>query len=641
MRAHSSPIVVGSSISERTRLTAAGVGVWVLGFAAVLYLAVRGGGYDAVIRGETGIALWWIALVGCAAGVLGVAGIGRRAWVAVGLLAAFAAWSGLSAIWSESGEGSVAAAGAIATYAGALMLALLVVRPDTRGRLVQGVACAIAVVGGLAVLSRLHPVWFGADETTSFLPSARPRLSYPLNYWNGLAALMAMGLPLLIDQAARARSVVGQAASAGAIPVLVLTIAMTLSRGGALAAGVGLVFAFVLVRPLVAGALTIANAALGSAILVTAYSQRQELGEPVTGPVAQSQADELLIYIAVVCAGVSLIQAGTVLFLRSARRSNRLAVSPRRLAAVLGVVAVVGFVVAGGLGEASRTWQEFKQPSVAGNATSERLSSASGNGRYQYWSSAGDAWAENPLIGIGAGSWELWWARNGDLPGHVLNAHSLLAETLAETGIIGLALLVGFLALLLLGCVRRARRPDDAAGAAGAAGALAAFSVAGAVDWIWQVPVLPIAAVLIAGATLADGSGVASRRARLAVVALAVPALLVIVVPWASTAAIRRSQEDAQANRVTAALSAANDAQSVQPYAATPLLQQALVLEQQGRLAAAARAAQLAERKEPTNWRAPFVRARIESGRGNVAAALRAFRRARSLNKTSSILGRP
>jgi len=51
-------------------------GAWVLTFAPVLYLGLRGGGYDAVVRGEVGIAVWWLLAVGALAGlsVLAVGG---------------------------------------------------------------------------------------------------------------------------------------------------------------------------------------------------------------------------------------------------------------------------------------------------------------------------------------------------------------------------------------------------------------------------------------------------------------------------------------------------------------------------------------------------------------------------------------
>lgn len=52
-------------------------GAWLLAFAPVLYLGLRGGGYDAVVRGEIGIAVWWLLAAGALAGVLLVVRSGR------------------------------------------------------------------------------------------------------------------------------------------------------------------------------------------------------------------------------------------------------------------------------------------------------------------------------------------------------------------------------------------------------------------------------------------------------------------------------------------------------------------------------------------------------------------------------------
>lgn len=91
---------------------------WLLPVALVAYLGLRGGGYDTVVRSEVGIADWWIVLLGAAAAVLPVARLGAPAWVGLGLLAAFAVWTGLSLGWTESDERTVAELGKLAAYVG-------------------------------------------------------------------------------------------------------------------------------------------------------------------------------------------------------------------------------------------------------------------------------------------------------------------------------------------------------------------------------------------------------------------------------------------------------------------------------------------------------------------------------------------
>ena len=71
------------------------------------------------------------------------------------------------------------------------------------------------LVAGLAVLSRLQPGLFPANETGAFLDIARSRLNWPLNYWNGLAAFCALGVPLALALAAGHRHVAVRALERG------------------------------------------------------------------------------------------------------------------------------------------------------------------------------------------------------------------------------------------------------------------------------------------------------------------------------------------------------------------------------------------------------------------------------------------
>ena len=49
--------------------------------------------------------------------------------------------------------------------------------------------------------ARLHPAWFPANDQATYLHNTE-RLAYPLNYWNALAALMAIGVPYELATAA-------------------------------------------------------------------------------------------------------------------------------------------------------------------------------------------------------------------------------------------------------------------------------------------------------------------------------------------------------------------------------------------------------------------------------------------------------
>src|SRR5947209_5859738 len=78
------------------------VGAWTLGFAPVLYLALRGGGYDIVVRSEVGLAAWWVVVLGVLFGALPPNRIGRLGWACTGLLGGFVLWTGAASGWSAS-----------------------------------------------------------------------------------------------------------------------------------------------------------------------------------------------------------------------------------------------------------------------------------------------------------------------------------------------------------------------------------------------------------------------------------------------------------------------------------------------------------------------------------------------------------
>src|SRR5690349_11693111 len=113
--------------SWRTRLDPAGIAAWLLGAAPVLYLGFENGGFDPDQRGAAGLLVWWILLLAAAAGLIPSLRQGRSPLVLVGLLAAFALWTGLAAGWSESSERTVIELARVVTYLGLFILALVAV----------------------------------------------------------------------------------------------------------------------------------------------------------------------------------------------------------------------------------------------------------------------------------------------------------------------------------------------------------------------------------------------------------------------------------------------------------------------------------------------------------------------------------
>src|SRR5690606_5943081 len=149
-------------------------------------------------------------------------------------------------------------------------LALFAGGRDALRRTVGALATAIALIAGLALLSRLQPSLFPADPSPEFMPSIQERLNYPLNYWNGLAGLVAMGVPLLLWGATAARPILARALATAALPLAALTIVLTLSRAGAAAAVIAVLALLALHPRRLALLPSLALAGVGSAILIAA-----------------------------------------------------------------------------------------------------------------------------------------------------------------------------------------------------------------------------------------------------------------------------------------------------------------------------------------------------------------------------------
>lgn len=625
-------------------------------FVLVVYLALEGGGYDEVVRSQVGMAVWWIVLLGAAVGLLPAARLPWSARIGGGLMLAFACWTALGISWSESSERSFIEVARVLTYLGVFALALLMQSRDSLRRAVAGVGAAIALIGVLALLSRLHPAWFPRDVTAQILPVARARLNYPLNYWNGLAALMAVGVPLLLGLALRARHLVTRALAAAAIPMVSLTAFYTLSRGGAAEIALGLIVFFAIYPRRVAAVVAAVPAALGAAVLIVAATQRDALQQGLGGSHALSQGNEMFAMTIVVCAGVALLGAAIGLAERhqlGPRPSVSRPVGHAALAALL-TAAIIAFLALGGPGKLGAAWRDFKKPPVGeGLGTSPaRLISSTGSGRYQLWSSALRADATAPATGIGPGTFEYWEERDGAIPAFVRNAHSLYFETLAELGVVGLVVVAGLVLWVLgIGVTRAVRSGSETrrSWVAIATAACAAFVASTAVDWTWQLAVLPVAFLLLAAAILGPDAESSSNRSQsrfrrgfppvgrpiLAVGALG--AIVAIAIPLAGTTQVRASQDAVRSNHLDAALKDARQAEAIQPYSATAHLQEGLVLERQGDLSDAAAAVRQASEDESTNWRTWLTLSRIDAERGRAHQAVTEYRKARSLNPLSQL----
>jgi len=428
------------------------------------------------------------------------------------------------------------------------------------------VTTGLAIVAGLAVLSRLHPQWFPPNELGRILPGIEieRRLAYPLNYSSALGSFAAMGLPLLLAASSSARTLAGQLLAAAAFPVAGFAFYLSSSGTATLVVVAGLLFFLAIAPDRLPKLGTLAVGAAGTAILAYAVDQRAALDRGLPTPDAKTQGTEVLLILIAVCAGVALCQLAISLAVRHGRRPSWMLISPQAAAAGVAVAIVIAVpiaVAAGAPGAAKERWDNFKQrtgaPSQA--SRSSQILNTSGSGRYQFWQSAIDAYKTEKFHGIGPGTFEFWWAQHASYAGaFVRDAHSLYLETLAELGIVGFILVTGLvLSIAGIGTVRSLRAPPDLRlGLAAATAGCIAFAVAAGVDYMWEIGVMPISFFLLAAVAVDAGrsrapqarsrEGLRRRQIgwRVGTVLAAVAALVAIYLPYEGASDIRASERD-------------------------------------------------------------------------------------------------
>ena len=108
---------------------------------------------------------------------------------------------------------------------------------------------------------------------------------------------------------------------------------------------------------------------------------------------------------------------------------------------------------------ARHAYHSFVSTPTGGADLNSRLFSLSNNGRIVLWRSALADFRAHPVVGSGAGSFGRWWLAHRTSAYFVEDAHNLYVQTLAEGGVIGLALLAALLGIPLIAAVRARTSP--------------------------------------------------------------------------------------------------------------------------------------------------------------------------------------
>ena len=601
----------------------------------VVVLALAGGGYFGVALGIGTILVWLLVLVALLRGrmraVPGPLASACLCLIALAGLTAFSlAWAG------DDGAGFIDAV-RVAGYAGTFALAGLTLRFERMEALLTALAAGILVVAVVALGARLGGIGGGDTALVDVLASTSGRLSYPIGYWNALGALMALGVPLFVWLAAEAPSTRPRGWAIAALPPLMLVAYMTSSRGALLAAAFGVAVAAAFAS---SGRRTIATAAVAGMAALPAVCLARLQDGILDGP---GSGEPGLAEIAVVVGLVAGVGMAAWLGPRLAVRLERVPlprVSLRILIPAL-VVAAIGLVAYVGPSQFLDDFRAVPKQSEAASREDGTLT-FSGSGRAQFWGTALDAFADEPVRGGGAGSYPAYWNAHGTLDTPTQNAHSEPLELMAELGVGGVALFLAFFALIVAAGIRRRGSPD--APAAGAAlGVLAAASVGFLIDWTWQIPAV-VVPVLVSAAVLAGSPAPASRKPRYrtalggwspapmltaGLVLLALPALWAGGVLALATGRLDAAGEALDRGDYAEAAQAARAAAAIEPWAAEPWVQLATIEQATGNLEAARIDVHEAIDRTPDDFRPWLLAAaidlrdgRTESGSGYALRAL-------------------
>ena len=618
--------------------------------ATVFLTAVAEGGYSEEARAALAILVWTSVLVGFGLRRLPRSRPPDAAVVAGALLALLGLLTASSVAWASDDAAVVDEVVRIGGYLGLFALVVCSSRDGEVRPWLTGLAIGIGAIALLALLSRLAPFLPGGDEEiAAALPSARGRLSFPIGYWNGLAALVALGVVLLTWLAAFAPTRRTRTGATAALPMLSLTIYLTSSRGAfiALAAGVLVLLALGPRRIAIAGSALLGL--IGAVIAIELAGTQAALIEGETGGRASREGLIMLVAGAGVTALIAAARAAADAGLMRARGPR----IGRRLAIAGGASLLAAAVIVSAPAE---RFEEFKRlPPETETAAAGNLDRVSGSGRWQFWSVAADAFESAPLHGIGAGAYETYWNQHAPITQMASQAHSLYLEMLAELGPAALLALVAFLALGPVRCVRDRSVFSDPEAVPAAVAIVCAGAVSAGIDWTWELPAVfgPViaASALLTGAAFApaalmqlrahparaNGAG-RSHRVRLrrpraaALTAIGFAVLLVAVNALLAERRIAASQAAARDGDPGRAAEAAEAAIALRPWDPDARVQLALLQENAGRLDDAERSIGEAIERSPEDWILWVIRGRIASLDARPTEAIAAYSRVIELN---------
>ncbi len=396
--------------------------------------------------------------------VLAAAGLRARGLWSVGLLLAFAALTGISVAWSVAPDASWQDAGRMLAYSGlfAAAVALAWIAPGGWRALLGGIVLAAVLVCAYALLTKVLPNDLGLSAEANFYA----RLQEPYGYWNAIGLTAAMGtIGCLWLGARRAGHALLSALAYPATGLLVVTLMLAYSRGALAALAIGVAAWMCLVPLRLRGARVLIVGVLGAAPVVAWDFSRHALsGDGVALGMRTDAGHRLGALLVAMLILLTLVGIAIGFFgdRRAPTSSTRRAVGIA-LASLLVLLLLTGL---GGLaatkrgltGTVSHDLSSLTNPNAPVPANSPGRLTAVGSVRARYWKEALQIFEAHPVLGAGAAGYETARLRYRKQPLDVRQAHGYVVQTLADLGIVGLAISLALL-FAWMGAAGRSTHP--------------------------------------------------------------------------------------------------------------------------------------------------------------------------------------
>lgn len=405
----------------------------------------------------------------------------------IGLLAALVAIKGLSMIWTISETETIKETLRSSVYLATFVLALAALTSGRQvGPLIDISVLIVVAVAGYGLLQKISPLDYPVQSLDGV------RLDSTLGYSNTTAVILGMGAVLALARMGTLRNLLFRGLYAAIVLSFLITLYLTVSRGGIGSLGIGLVLLFVLGGSRLQMLANLLLLSLPGAwlfwqmrglegLLGTSVSPQQKVAD---GTVFRNDLIPALLVAFALQALFAFLEDRYELAPAARRAFGVLLVAGGVLLAVAGA-----FVVIGGPGQS--------YGALFGNADEtgdigQRLTTLDISSRGDYWRVAIQAWKEQPLTGTGAGTFQYTWLEDRPTLKGVKQVHNLYLEQGTETGVFAFLALVGFV-VVLVGYVARAAWHSGPVGErrlllSGLGSALVVYLVSSAFEWHWYLP---------------------------------------------------------------------------------------------------------------------------------------------------------